>query len=44
LREPTVDAFDGTDELKAVASVIGIGALGLWMCSLALRGRAERGV
>lgn len=44
LREPTVDAWDGVDELKALASVIGIGALGLWMCSLALRGRAQRGV
>jgi ABC-2 type transport system permease protein len=44
LREPTVDAFDGTDELKAVASVIAIGAFGLWLCSAALRGRVRRGV
>jgi ABC-2 type transport system permease protein len=44
LREPTVDAWDGVDELKAVASVLAIGALGLWLCSRALRGRARRGV
>ena len=44
LREPTVDTWDGVDELKAVASVAAIAALGMLMCAKALRGRAARGV
>jgi ABC-2 type transport system permease protein len=44
LREPTVDAFSGEDELKAVASVIAIGVIGFLLCAAALRGRLRRGV
>jgi len=44
IREPIVAAFDGGDELKAVASVLVIGAAGLAMCAAALRGRVRRGL
>jgi ABC-2 type transport system permease protein len=44
LREPIIAEFDGGDELLAVVSVVALGAFGLWMCALALRGRARRGV
>jgi ABC-2 type transport system permease protein len=43
IREPMISAFSGPDEIKAVASIIGIGAFGLAMCALALRGRVRRG-
>ncbi len=43
IREPMVSAFSGPDEIKAVASIVGIGAFGLAMCALALRGRVRRG-
>jgi ABC-2 type transport system permease protein len=44
LREPIIAEFDGTDELVAVVSVLGVMAFGLWMCALALKGRVRRGV
>jgi ABC-type multidrug transport system permease subunit len=44
IRGPIIDGWDGTEQLKAVASVIGICALGLVLCELALRGRVRRGV
>jgi len=44
IRGPIIDGWEGTEQLKAVASVIGIGALGLVLCELALRGRVRRGV
>jgi ABC-2 type transport system permease protein len=44
IRGPIIDGWDGTEQLKAVASVIGIGAVGLVLCELALRGRVRRGV
>jgi ABC-2 type transport system permease protein len=44
IRGPTIDGWDATEQLKAVLSVLGIGALGLFLCSLALRGRVRRGV
>ena len=44
LREPTVDAWNGVDELKAVLSVLGVGTIGFLMCGVALRGRIRRGV
>lgn len=43
IREPMISAFSGPDEIKAVASIVGIGAFGLAMCALALRGRVRRG-
>jgi ABC-2 type transport system permease protein len=43
IREPIVAAFSGPDELKAIVSVLGLGALGLMLCALALRGRVRRG-
>jgi ABC-2 type transport system permease protein len=44
LREPIIAEFDGTDELLAVVSVLGVMAFGLWMCALALKGRVRRGM
>ena len=44
LREPIIAEFDGQDELLAIVSVLGVMALGLWMCALALKGRVRRGV
>jgi ABC-2 type transport system permease protein len=44
IREPSISGWNLTDELKAIASVIGIAALGLWLCSLALRSRVRRGI
>ena len=44
IREPSISGWDLTDELKALASVVGISALGLALCSLAMRGRVKRGV
>jgi ABC-2 type transport system permease protein len=44
IRGPIVSGWDATEQLKAIASVLGIGALGLCLCSLALRGRVRRGV
>jgi ABC-2 type transport system permease protein len=43
IREPIVVAFSGTDTLKAIASVLGLGAFGLLLCAAALRGRVRRG-
>ena len=43
LREPIIAGFDGPDELAAIASVLGIGALGLTLSAAAMRGRARRG-
>jgi ABC-2 type transport system permease protein len=44
IRGPIIDGWDATEQLKAIASVVGIGALGLALCGLALRGRVRRGV
>jgi ABC-2 type transport system permease protein len=43
IREPIVFGFSGGDELKAVVALLGIGALGLVLSALALRGRVTRG-
>lgn len=43
VRQPIVAGFDGGDELKALASVLGFGLLGLWLSAVAMRGRARRG-
>ncbi len=44
LREPIIAEWDGTDELLAIVSVLGVMTFGLWMCALALKGRVRRGV
>jgi ABC-2 type transport system permease protein len=44
IREPIIAGWSAETELKAIASVIGIGAIGLFACSMALRGRLRRGV
>jgi ABC-2 type transport system permease protein len=44
IREPIIGSWSLTTQLKAIASVIGIGALGLLLCRLALRGRLRRGL
>jgi ABC-2 type transport system permease protein len=43
IREPIVGQFELGDQLKAIASVLGIGLLGIWLSALALRGRMKRG-
>jgi ABC-type multidrug transport system permease subunit len=43
VREPVISGFSGHDELKGLASVLGILALGLAMSAAAVRGRAKRG-
>jgi ABC-2 type transport system permease protein len=43
VREPIAFAFSGSDLVKAIAAIIGIGLLGLMLSALALRGRLRRG-
>jgi ABC-2 type transport system permease protein len=43
LREPIISSFSLGDSLAAVASVIGITAIGMALCAAAIRGRARRG-
>jgi ABC-2 type transport system permease protein len=43
IREPIVSAFDGPDELRALASVAAIGLAGLLLSAAAMRGRLRRG-
>jgi ABC-2 type transport system permease protein len=44
IREPIIASWSLTTELKAVAAVIGVGAIGLTLCRFALVGRVRRGV
>ena len=44
IRDPIISGWSVTTELKAIASVIGIGALGFVLCALAMRSRLRRGV
>jgi ABC-2 type transport system permease protein len=44
IREPIISGWSATTQLKAVASVLGIGALGFLLSALAMRGRLRRGV
>jgi ABC-2 type transport system permease protein len=44
IREPIIADWSVTTQLKAIASVIGIGALGFTLCALAMRGRLRRGL
>ncbi|HEU4980357.1 MAG TPA: ABC transporter permease [Solirubrobacterales bacterium] len=44
IREPIIAGWSAEDQVKAVASIIGVGAFGLSLCALALRGRVRRGV
>lgn len=44
IREPIIDGWSVTTQLKAIASVLGIGALGFALCALAMRSRLRRGV
>jgi ABC-2 type transport system permease protein len=43
IREPIVSGLSGADTAKAFASLIGIGALGVLLSSMALRGRLRSG-
>jgi ABC-2 type transport system permease protein len=43
IRGPIVSGWEIEDELKAVASVVGFGLLGLGLSALAMRSRARRG-
>jgi ABC-2 type transport system permease protein len=44
IRDPIISDWSVTTELKAIASVIGIGALGFALCAAAMRSRLRRGV
>jgi ABC-2 type transport system permease protein len=44
IRDPIISGWDVTTELKAIAAVIGIGALGFVLCAGAMRSRLRRGV
>jgi ABC-2 type transport system permease protein len=44
IREPIISGWSATTQLKAVASVIGIAALGFTLSALAMRGRLRRGM
>lgn len=44
IREPIIDGWSVTTQLKAIASVVGIGALGFLLCEMAMRSRLRRGV
>ena len=44
IRQPVIDGWHLTTQLKAIGAVIGIGAVGLLLCEAALRGRVRRGV
>ena len=44
IRDPIISGWSATTELKAIASVIGIGALGFVLCALAMRSRLRRGI
>jgi ABC-2 type transport system permease protein len=43
LREPIVAGFSAADSAAAVASVLGLGAIGMALCASAIRARARRG-
>jgi ABC-2 type transport system permease protein len=44
IREPIIAGWSLTTQLKAIASVIGVGIFGLTLCRFALIGRVRRGV
>jgi ABC-2 type transport system permease protein len=44
IRDPIISGWSLDTQLKAIASVIGVGAVGLTLCRYALRGRVRRGV
>jgi ABC-2 type transport system permease protein len=44
IREPIIGGWSATTQLKAIASVVGIGALGFVLCAAAMRSRLRRGV
>ena len=44
IRQPIIDGWSLTTELKAVASIVGVAVIGLLLCRLALRGRLRRGM
>ena len=43
IREPIIGSFSLVDQLKAIASIAGIAAVGVGLSAAALRGRARRG-
>jgi ABC-type multidrug transport system permease subunit len=44
IRQPIIDGWDLTTQLKAIGAVVGIGAIGMLLCNWALRGRLRRGM
>jgi ABC-2 type transport system permease protein len=44
IREPIIEGWSATTQLKAIGSVLGIGTLGFVLCAGAMRYRLRRGV
>jgi ABC-2 type transport system permease protein len=44
IREPIIAGWSLTTQLKAIASIVGVGGIGLLLCRFALRGRLRRGM
>ena len=43
IREPIISGLSLSDTLKAFAALAGLGALGVWLSAMALRGRLRTG-
>jgi ABC-2 type transport system permease protein len=43
IREPIIAGFAGEDELKALLSILAIGAIGFWLSAVAVRSRVRTG-
>jgi ABC-2 type transport system permease protein len=44
IRDPIISGWSATTELKAIAAVVGIGLLGLLLCTAAMRRRLRKGI
>jgi ABC-2 type transport system permease protein len=44
IRQPIIDGWSLTTQLKAIGSILGIGVLGFMLCGAAMRGRVRRGL
>jgi ABC-2 type transport system permease protein len=44
IRDPIISGWSATTELKAIAAVVGIGIIGLLLCTVAMRRRLRKGI
>jgi ABC-2 type transport system permease protein len=44
IRDPIISGWSATTELKAIAAVVGIGLIGLLLCTAAMRRRLRKGI